>query len=117
MKVPYSVFIWLLCAPITILARTPQIVSTSPVQNELNVAVDADITVRFDIDMDELTINSSTFVVNGRSTGLIDGAISYDDVTSTATFDPTQDFADGDLVTIVLTTGIESSDGFPLSSS
>ena len=46
------------------LAQTPHVISTSPAQNELNVPVDASISVTFDIDMDEATINSFTFVVN-----------------------------------------------------
>jgi len=92
----------------------PHILSTSPTQNELNVSVNANIKVTFDVAMDSSTINDSTFVVNARSTGLHLGTISYDDPTKTATFDPYSDFDVGEVVTVVLTTGIESSAGIPL---
>jgi hypothetical protein len=95
-------------------AQVPHIVSTSPAQNELNVSLPSNISVVFDTDMDESTINSSTFIVNARSTGLHQGTFSYDDQTYTATFDPNEDFEVGEVVTVVLTTGIESSGGTPL---
>ena len=95
----------------------PHILSTSPTQNELNVPVNTNISVTFDVDMDESTINDSTFVVNARSTGLHLGTISYDGPTRTATFDPPSDFDVGEVVTVVLTTNIQSSEGIPLDSS
>jgi hypothetical protein len=98
-------------------AQAPRIVSTSPTQNQLNVPVSTSISVTFDIDMDESTINDSTFVVNARSTGLHPGSITYDGPSRTATFAPFEDLEEGEVVTVVLTTGIESSGGVPLDSS
>jgi hypothetical protein len=92
----------------------PHIVSISPAQNELNVAVDTHISVTFDIDMDSTTFNDSTFVVNARSTGLHPGTITYDGPSKTATFDPVEDFEEGEAVTVALTTVVESYDGIPL---
>jgi hypothetical protein len=92
----------------------PHILSTTPESNELNVPVSTDISVIFDIDMDVSTINDSTFVVNGWLTGRHQGVISYDSQTKAATFDPQKDFATGEIVTVVLTTGIKSSQGIPL---
>ena len=40
MRSLYAVFIWLLFMPVAALAQAPQILSTSPTQNELNVAAD-----------------------------------------------------------------------------
>ena len=97
--------------------QTPHIVSTSPGQNELHVHVNANISVTFDTSMDESTINESTFVVNSWSTGLHRGTISYDSVTKTATLDPYSDFDEGEIVTVVLTTEIESQWGVPMESS
>lgn len=99
------------------LDTVPHIVSTSPAQNELNVLLSANISVTFDVDMDETTINDSTFVVNARSTGLHLGTITYDGQSKTATFDPLEDFDVGEVVTVVLTTGIQSSGGAPLDNS
>ena len=84
-------------------------VSTSPAQNGLNAAVSTNISVTFDIDMDSTTINDSTFIVNGRSVGLIVGTVTYDSLTRVATFDPAQNFVAGEIVTVVLTSDIESS--------
>ncbi len=99
------------------LDTVPHIVSTSPAQNELNVPVNTDISVTFDIDMDETTINDSTFVVNAWSTGLHEGTITYNSLTKTATLDPDSNFAVGGIVTVVLTAGIKSTFGCPLDSS
>ena len=94
----------------------PHVASTSPTQNQLNVDISANISVTFDMDMDQTTINDSTFVVNARSTGLHLGNISYDGPSRTATFDPLGDFDEGELVTVALTRGIESFQGTPLDS-
>jgi hypothetical protein len=99
------------------LDTVPNIVSTSPTQNELNVAISTNVSVIFDIDMDPTTINDSTFVVNAWSTGLHQGTITYNGLTKTATLDPTSDFDEGEIVTVVLTTGIKSSLGCPMESS
>ena len=99
------------------LDTVPNIVSTSPAQNELNVPVSTNISVTFDIDMDETTINDSTFVVNAWSTGLHQGTITCNSLTKTATLDPTSDFDEGEIVTVVLTTGIKSTFGCPMESS
>ena len=85
-------------------------------QNALNVPVNTNISVNFNMDMDETTINDSTFVVNARCTGLHQGTISYNSQTRTATFDPAEDFDVGEVVTIVLTSGIKSIQGFRLDS-
>jgi hypothetical protein len=92
----------------------PRVLSTTPAQNQLNVPVSTDISVTFDVDMDQTTINDSTFLVNARSTGLHTGVITYDGPTKTATFDPSEDFDEGEVVTVTLTTAIQSSGGTPL---
>ncbi|MCJ7507958.1 MAG: FG-GAP-like repeat-containing protein, partial [candidate division Zixibacteria bacterium] len=96
---------------------TPHIISTSPTKNQLNVVANTNISVTFDVDMNLSTINNSTFIVNSRSTGRHSGTIAYDGLTKTATLNPTQDFAAGEAVTVVLTTGIKSSGGTPLEKS
>jgi len=84
------------------------IVSTTPAQNELNVPVSTDIAIVFDIDMDEATINDTTFVVNARLTGRRTGTITYDSPTKTAFFDPDSNFEVGELVTVMLTHEVQS---------
>jgi hypothetical protein len=66
----------------------PLVLSTLPGQNGLNVPVFTNIPVTFDVDMDENTLNGSTFSVSAWSTELHSGTISYDGPSKTATFDP-----------------------------
>ena len=93
------------------------LLETEPAQNELNVPVSTDISVTFDVDMDEMTIDDSSFIVYATHTGFHDGAISYDNQTRTAVFDPSADFDVGEIVTVTLTIAIQSSDGTPLDNS
>jgi len=95
----------------------PHVVSTTPTQNQLNVPVNTNISVTFDVDMMPSSINESTFVVNAWSTGLHQGIITYNSQTKLATLDPSENFDDGEIVTVVLTTGIKSSVGTPMESS
>ena len=81
----------------------PHATAHTPAQNDLNVPVTDNIVVTFDSEMDETTIIDSTFVVNGRSTGRHTGVLSYDNPTQTATFNSSEDFAEGEEVTVVLT--------------
>lgn len=97
--------------------RGPQILSCYPIQNQLNVSVDENISVTFDIDVNEATINNNTFIANGSISGLHQGAMSYDNIMKTATFDPDNDFEIGEVVTVVLTTDIQSMTGISLDSS
>jgi len=91
------------------------IVAVLPAQNALNVPQDTVISMTFDVDMNAATINDSTFVVHGSYTGKLSGTYAYDSPTRTATFDPVSDFAVGEIVTVSLTTGIETTTGNPLS--
>jgi outer membrane protein assembly factor BamB len=95
----------------------PHVLSISPSQNHLNVPVNTNITARFDVDMMPSSINESTFVVNAWSTGLHQGTITYNSQTRLATLDPSENFDEGEIVTVVLTTGIKSSVGTPMESS
>lgn len=95
----------------------PSVASTSPYQNELNVNQSTDISVTFNVDMDEATIDYSSFVVSARSTGLHAGTISYDNPSKTATFNPTEDFDEGELVSVSLARDIESAQGSAMDTS
>lgn len=99
--------------PASGLAQAPGILSVQPTQNASNVASSTDISVTFDVDMDAATINSGTFVVNTRTTGLQTGTYWYDAGTRTAWFDPDTDFMPGEIVSVVLTTDV-TSQGVPL---
>jgi len=64
------------------------VVSTLPVQNELGVACGVNIQATFDTTMNSATIDSTTFTVNGMSSGRHYGVYSYVGPTKTATFAP-----------------------------
>jgi len=90
----------------------PHAIGISPHQNQYNVAAFADIVVTFDIDLDEGTVDQATFIVYGSNSGRKVGDYSYDLLDRLLTFDRSVDFFPGEIVTVVLTKGIESSDGF-----
>lgn len=92
----------------------PHVVSTSPEQDEVNVPINTTITATFDLEMDESTINDTTFVVITDSSGLHQGTITYNTPTKTATFDPDSAFETGESVDVTLTAAVRSSQGIPL---
>ncbi len=98
-------------------AMGTSVVSTSPQQNALNVPTATDISVTFNESMIGATINESTFLVSGSYSGYCSGTFTYDPQSHTSTFTPDQSFLEADVVTVSLTTGIESSYGEPLVSS
>jgi len=94
--------------------QSQQITSVNPLQNALNVSKDTDISVTFGIDINSSTINENTFIVHASQTGFHNGNYSYDSGTKTATFDPDNNFTVGEIVTAILTKGIQSLIGDPL---
>ncbi len=92
------------------------IIETSPLTNELNVNPDANILVRFSEDVDSASLNNSTIIVEGNLKGLYDGNISYYAPTYTLTYNPDDEFEPGELITVTLTTGIQTQLGATLES-
>ena len=95
----------------------PQVVSTFPSQNELNVSMNTNIEVAFDIDIDASTINDSTFIVYTGSNGLHLGDINYNSLSKAVMFNPYSDFNAGEYVTVILTSDVRSADSVNLSNS
>jgi len=82
----------------------------------INVAADATcvpvaqkIMVTFDEQMDSLTLNPTTFFIEG-----VAGTVSYDVVSETATFTPSVSLAANTVFTITVTTGAKDMGGVPL---
>jgi outer membrane protein assembly factor BamB len=98
----------LLLLPALLFAQAPTIVSFTPTRNALNVEKDANITVTFDTDINQSTINNSTVKINGSLSGLHNSTFSYSSLTYTATIDPNSNFQIGEVVTVTLTCGIKS---------
>ncbi|MCK5126997.1 MAG: VCBS repeat-containing protein [candidate division Zixibacteria bacterium] len=92
----------------------PDIVSFSPEQNEMNVGLSSDISVQFDIPMDETTLTSSSINLFSKYKGKLPGTFSYDAPTNTVLFNPTTDFVVGDVIQVVITDAVLSAAGVPL---
>jgi len=89
----------------------PKFVSSTPANASQNVAVDGDVSVSLDGNIDGNTLSDTSFVVQGSLSGrLID---SDGDITSlsadggTITLNPAADFAVGEVVQVTLTGAIE----------
>jgi hypothetical protein len=93
-------------------APPPQVIATSPAMNEIDVLPSTAIEVYWDIKMDFFTINNTSLIVNGSSTGLHDEGAWYCGLDQKSVgFNPDDDFAEGEVVTVVLTTDIKSAHG------
>ena len=62
-------------------------------------------------------IANSTIIVSGSQTGPHTGVIAYNNGTFTATYNPTTDFTPGEIVTVIATIGLQSSNAVALASS
>jgi hypothetical protein len=94
------------------LALTPPIVtSTDPTNNATNVVLSKNITATFNMPMDPLTINGTTFTLKNGATPVA-GAVSYSG--TTATFNPTNDLLPNTVYTATITTGAQNLAGTPL---
>lgn len=98
-------------------AIAPGVTSTSPAQNEINVPFNTNVSATFLVDMDESTMDESTFAIYGAQTGLHAGTISYNSEARKATKDPAVDFQVGERIMATLTSGVESAGGSPLGQS
>jgi hypothetical protein len=75
--------------------RNPAVLGYSPGKDATGVTRSASITVAFSKDLDDSTVNSSTFLVQDSGGTPVVGDISFDHDTYTATFDPISDMAYG----------------------
>ncbi|XOV93447.1 MAG: BspA family leucine-rich repeat surface protein [Bacteroidota bacterium] len=95
--------------------------SSSPSANSTNINSSSNITLNFDSNVDQSTVDLSTtgdpsddnIIISGSQTGLINGAFSGDG-TSTITFDPISNFKPGELITVNITEGVQNTSGDPV---
>jgi len=88
-----------------------QIISVSPMQNAINIQPNTALSVTFDDGMDPGTINDTTFFAMASQSGLHTGTISYNTITNSATLDPVQNFIDGEVVAVHVTSAIQDTLG------
>lgn len=100
---------------ITYLDPVVTLTGFSPAKNTLNITPSSNITLTFNEAMSEASIVPNTSVrIHGSVSGRHGGSVSYNNGTNTATIDPASDFAQGEMVTITVTTQVINAGGFPL---
>ena len=99
----------------------PTVVATTPAPNRTDVDANLPLTASFSRSMDPSTITGSTFNVRPTGTsggtdagGAVDGTVTYDDATNTASLDPSAPLTHGVTYQATLTTAIRARDGKPL---
>ncbi len=92
-------------------AVAPAVISTDPVNNATGVALNKTVTATFNMVMDPLTVNATTFTVKQGATTVL-GTVTYSG--STASFNSTLPFAANTVYTATITTGAKNLAGTPL---
>lgn len=89
----------------------PKVTLTIPAQNELNAPCSTNVAAVFNLAMDSASFSPSAFRINGFISGPHSGLISYDTTAKTVTINPVANFRPGEVVTSVLSKGIQSITG------
>lgn len=107
MNSPKSVTANFAVAPLNVLSAIPSV-------NAINVSKTSDIVVNFDQPVDLATLTGSTFSVSGHLKGHYSGTYTLNASLKTATFNPVNNFADGEIISVSMTNGIKSTAGAAL---
>jgi len=89
------------------------ILSVTPANSAVNIPLSASIVVKFDDNINMLTVDPATFIVND-GTGPMSGSLSYDPASRSVTFIPSTGFMDNTAYSVLLTTGIKNMDGYSM---
>ena len=85
----------------------PQVISTTPAHNSIDVYLNRAITVTFNEPIDPATVTSDTFIVANDVTGVaITGSITYEESSRTATLLPDGGLSAGTPYTATVTAGV-----------
>ncbi len=106
MKIVLSVILLALSYP---LVGQMQVISSTPVANSSGIGISSNIEINFDQPIDQATVDGN-IVLRSSSKGKL-GFNLTGGGTSTLTIDPTNDFAYGEKVTVVVTSGLKSLGG------
>jgi hypothetical protein len=99
----------------TIAPSIPAVVSVTPLQGAANVAINAPITVTFNMAMNASTINATTFTVYAPGGVAVTGTVTLNGAGTTATFTPTGGvLAQSTTYTATITSGAKSVGGFAI---
>ena len=92
-------------------AVAPLVISTDPANNATGVALNKIVTATFNMAMDPLTINATTFTIKQGATAVL-GVVTYSG--STASFAPAAAFTPNTIYTATISTGAKNVAGTPL---
>ncbi|NOY39161.1 MAG: Ig-like domain-containing protein, partial [Nitrospirae bacterium] len=88
-------------------STVPAVVSTFPAGSAVDVALDVTVIAKFSEKMDPSTITASAFKLNDdTASASVTGAVTYDEASKTALFDPVDDLVIGHAYTAKVTTGV-----------
>lgn len=99
---------WKFTTSVLIIPILPYIVSTDPVDQDINVALNKAVTATFSKTMDANTINSSTFKLMNGTTPVL-GFVTYTGLVGT--FTPASQLLPGTVYDATVTTGVKDVDG------
>lgn len=89
----------------------PEVSSTVPLSNAVNIAIGSKITALFSVPMDGASMTAANFTVM-IGTSPVAGTVTYID--STVTFTPTADMTPGSVYTATITTGVKDKAGLSI---
>jgi len=89
----------------------PTVIATNPVEGAQDVALSSTVIVAFSEEMDSTTIDTISFSVIGSDESAMNGTVSVDAVSRTASFTPDRNFTASTLYTVTLTRDIKSAAG------
>lgn len=109
-----SNYVWTFTTGTAIAAVAPELVSTAPANEAINVPLNQAINATFTEAMNPLTITTATFQLTGPGATAVVGTVSYDAINFIATFTPTSLLTASTTYTATVTTGATDLDGNPL---
>jgi hypothetical protein len=89
------------------------VVSTSPAQDQVSVAINERVSFRFNQDIDPLTVDGASFVVWGSMSGVFSGTFNFP-FADVIEFVPDNDYAYGEMIFVALTNAIKGADASDL---
>jgi len=92
-------------------STAPHVIATNPAGGATSVCIPFQIDATFDKQMDPLTMIAANFKLTGPGTTPVQGTVSYDDRTSTASFLPSSSLTATTTYTATVTTGAKDAAG------
>jgi len=89
----------------------PQVAAVSPLPQKIDAATGSEITVTFTTAIDSQSVNSTTFTVFGRWSGVMAGNFSFENNNMQVRFTPSKNFFAGEYISVSLSRGIKDSNG------